>query len=150
MKSQILYHGSPKKLIAGELLPRQAKDVDKTKTENCQKAVYATDRKMIAIAMAILASKGVNGASLNMAGKEEPYGTIYSGWPEQKKIYLYSLPSGNFLETGKESHQYFSRQSVKPIKTELLNIDDYLPLIRKASEKEANAWFKKYNIPIKK
>lgn len=146
-KIKFLYHGSPRKLIGDRLLPKKAKDLDKNRLENTQKAVYATDRKDVAIAMAIVSSKGANGASLSMNRKQKPYGTIYSGWPKQKEIYLHYLPHRNFKKTKQNSHQFISKKAVKPIKTEKLEIKKYLQLIKKASKDEAKKWFKRYNIP---
>ena len=133
-KLKILYHGSPRKLIGNKLLPKQAKDIDKT-LENNQKGIYATDIKNIAILKALVSSKGVHGASF-ASSKKGVYGIIYKGWPNQKQIYLHYVPYENFQQTGENTHQYISKKPVKPIKTEILKIKDYLYLIRKASEQE--------------
>jgi hypothetical protein len=143
MKAIILYHGSPNKLIGDNLIPKEGKDVNKERTENFHKAVYATDIKNAAIVKAIISSKGVHGASLNISGG---FGIIYRGWPNKKWIYLYYLPSESFERTKENIHQYISKNSVKPIKTERLEIDKYLHLIRKASKQEAEGWIKQYNL----
>ncbi|MFB6246152.1 MAG: hypothetical protein ABEI74_00990, partial [Candidatus Pacearchaeota archaeon] len=49
-KPKILYHGSRFK-IKGFIKPQKAKDT--SKRENCQKAVYATDRFECAVSMAL-------------------------------------------------------------------------------------------------
>jgi hypothetical protein len=143
MKKLILYHGSPNRLIGDKLIPKKGKDVNKERVENFHNAVYATDVKNAAIVKAIISSKKVNGASLNTQKGE---GVIYRGWPNKKWIYLYSLPVDSFERTKENSHQYISKNPVKPIKIEKLEIAKYLHLIRKASKKEVDGWIKRYNL----
>lgn len=143
MKQQkILYHGSPKKLIGTKLIPKKPTDLEKEK-ENLYEGIYATDIKELAIAMAIICSKGVRGSGVNFS-KEKAKGIIYQGWPEQKEVYLYSLPSKTFKMTGKIKHQFVSSKPVKPIKIEKVLIKDYENLIRKATKKEKQDWENKY------
>lgn len=140
MKPKYVYHGSARK-IRGELLPRQAKDLGNN-PENLRKAVYATNIENIAIAMAIISSRGVNEASLRF--KEKPFGTIYSGWPKQNFIYLYILPGKTFRQEGGGGNQYYSLKQVKPIRVERLPVKNYLNLIRRATEVEKEEWDKNY------
>ncbi len=63
MKPKYVYHGSVRKIKGSKLLSRKAKDLGNN-PENLHKAVYATNIKNIAIAMAIISCKGVNSASL--------------------------------------------------------------------------------------
>ena len=142
-KPKILYHGSPKKLIGYKLLPKKAIDLG-NKKENLHKAVYATDFKNSAIAMAIICSKGVNGSSLNFEKKSK--GVVYNGWPKQKIVYLHLLPKKAFKQTSKNSHQYFSEKSVKPIKTIKIKVKNNLNLIIKATKKELFKYCKKYKL----
>ena len=136
-----LYHGSAKKIKGKFLIPKKPHDLGNQK-ENLIKGVYATDVKNSAIAMAIISSKGVISGTLNYKKKS----VIYEGWPKQKYIYLYHFPIQTFKRTSKESHQLVSKKSVKPIKIEKLNIKDYLKLVRKATKKEIENFFKKYKI----
>lgn len=131
----ILYHGSSRKLIGEKLIPKQPHDVNNN-YYNLIKGVYATDVKNAAIAMAIISSKGIIGSSLNINNKIP--GTIYEGYPQQEFIYLYSINSENFRESGK--HQFVSKNPVKPLKMEKLKIEDYLFLTRNANENEINEW----------
>jgi hypothetical protein len=135
-----LYHGSPRELKGEKLIPTQPEDVNEN-SHNLLKGVYATDVKNAAIAMAIISCDGVNGASLDMRRKIP--GIIYEGKPHQEFIYLHTLNSTGFKESGK--HQYVSENSVKPIRTEKLKIEDYIPLIRKANDEEIKKWDKKLN-----
>lgn len=141
MKQKVLYHGSSKRLIGKKLVPKKADDLEKH-LDNLHKAVYATDIKKSAMAMAIISCKGVHSASLNM--KKEPYGTIYKGFPKQEYIYLYSLPKETFVKSPNIKHQFISEVSVKPLKIEKLKVKDYLDLIRKATKKEKEVWMNKY------
>ena len=142
MKPKYLYHGSPKKIVGNELIPHQAHDLGK-RPENLHKAVYATSERKLAIAMAIISSKGVIYSSLRFSGN--PPGIIYQGWPEQEKIYLYTLPVDTFQPSGHGGKQWVSFQPVQPVKVEELLIKDYLYLVRQATREEFEHWIKKYN-----
>jgi hypothetical protein len=137
-KPKYVYHGSPRKLEGDKLVPKQATDLAEA-PENFHLAVYASDIKGIAIAMAIIASKGVEGGSLNSV--EEPYGIMF-GLPKQEYIYLHTLSSETFEPAVRP--QWISHVPVKPIKTEKLLVKDYLHLVRKATEEETKAWKEKY------
>lgn len=141
-----LFHGSTKEIKGNRLLPNQASDLGE-RPENLHKAVYATDVKEIAIAMAIISCKGVNYSSLDF--KKKPFGIIYEGWPEQKNIYLYSLPRETFKQDGGSGHQYHSIKPVKPSKVEKLKTDDYIYLVRKATNSEKEKFFEKYKHKLK-
>jgi hypothetical protein len=140
-KPKHLYHGSTKKIKGGCLFPKKPEDLE-NKPENLHCAVYATNRKDIAIAMAIISCKGVDYASLKFNRK--PFGLIYKGWPKQTHVYLYTLPSENFKQCRKLKTQWYSKKPVKPIKTEKINVKNYLDLIRTARKKEKINFFKKY------
>lgn len=142
MKS--LFHGSTR-LIKGKLIPKTAEDLEEHPS-NIIKAVYATDKKEVAIAMAIISLRGVNGASLLDYKKGKPVGKIYIGWPKAKYVYLYTLPEKTFKKSKGVRNQYYSEKPVKPINVERINIKDYLHLIKKATKKETLAWCKKYNL----
>ena len=137
-----LYHGSTK-IIEGKLVPKKAEDLEKH-PENMIKAVYATDKKEIAIAMAIIGCKGVLGASLINYKKGKPAGKIYIGWPKQKYIYIYTLDKKYFKKSRGVKNQFISTKSVKPLKREKLIVRSYLHLIKRASKKEIESWSKKY------
>ena len=141
MKNKILYHGSVKKIKGQFLIPQKPQDLEREK-ENLLKAVYATDIKNSAIAMAIINARGVISGTL----KYKKMSVIYEGWPKQKYIYLYSLSSDLFKKNSKKSHQWISASKVKPIKINKLEIKDYLKLVRKAKKKELINFFKRYKI----
>lgn len=144
-KPRILYHGSSTAITGKELIPKQSNDLGQN-PENLIKGVYATDIKDLAIAMAIISSKGVNWSSLSFSKYEKgkSKSIIYKGYPLQKEIYLYHLPSTNFIQSKRIKHQFVSKNKVKPIKFEKLNIKDYKHLFKKATEKEIANWKKKY------
>mgnify|MGYP001558518257 FL=1 len=92
--------------------------------------------------MAIISCKGINWASLSF--KRKPYGTIYDGWPKQKYIFLYTLPSKTFRVSGEGGKQYVSFEPVKPLAVEKLLVEDYLYLVRKGTKLEIKKKIKKY------
>ncbi len=144
-RPKFLYHGSSKKIIGDKIIPKRAKDLA-DRPENIHNAVYATKSKEIAIAMAIISCIGVFRSSLSFTkhGKHKTYGTIYKGWPLQKYIYLYILPSKTFKATDKYGFQWISGKTVKPEKVEKLLVKDYLKLVRKASKKEIKEFKERY------
>lgn len=102
MKPEHLYHGSVREIDGNKLLPKQAEDLEE-KPENLRRAVYATNIKEIAISMALISCKGVIYSSLRFIKK--PFGIIYEGWPQQKHIYLYTLPIKTFKQEGGSGNQ---------------------------------------------
>jgi len=140
-KMKILYHGSPRRLKGDRLIPTRAEDLEKNQ-ENMKKGVYATDKKEMAIAMAIISSKGVLGASLDDFGNGK-YGKIYFGKPKQKYIYLHILPKENFEKCNSVKNQHFSKKAIKPLITERLLVKDYMELIKYADKKESEEWKEK-------
>lgn len=142
VKNKFLYHGSPKKLIGNKLIPTLADDLERN-PENMKEGVYATDLKDIAIAMAIISTKGVLGAGLNNFGNGK-YGKIYLGKPKQKYIYLHTLPLDTFSKCKGVDNQYFSKMPVIPIKTERISVKDYMYLIKKATRKEVVDWGRRH------
>lgn len=127
MKPKLVYHGSTRKIKGNKLLPKQAKDVGNASI-NIHKGIYASNLREIAIAAAIVKSKGVRKSSLTF--NKKPWGTILKGKPQQKYIYLYTLPAKTFRLAGQGGRQWVSSKPVKPIKEEKLAIRDYLYLIK--------------------
>jgi hypothetical protein len=142
MKSNFLYHGSPRKLNGGRLIPTLAEDLAKN-PENMKRGVYATDKKEIAIAMAIISTKGVIGAGLDNFGRGR-YGKIYLGKPKQKYISLHYLPIKTFKKSKGVRNQFFSEGAVEPVKTEKLLVEDYIGLVKYATKREIKGWKEKY------
>jgi len=141
MKPKYLYHGSVREIEGDKLLPKQASDLGE-RSENLHQAVYATNVKDIAIAMALISCKGVNCSSLYF--KKRPFGVIYEGWPKQEYIYLYTLPSKTFKQEGGSGNQWYSTKPVKPSKVEKLKVNDYISLVRKSTDKEREKFLEKY------
>lgn len=71
---------------------------------------------------------------------------IYRGWPKQKYIYLYTLPSRTFKNRPYGSPQWVSFEAVTPTKIEKLLVEDFIHLVRKASAKERKDFFKERTI----
>jgi len=149
-RPKILYHGGPWELEGEVLVPKQAKCFE-GKPENSYNAVYATDIKELALAMAIIGCKG-NGVTLSVLSlttRKPPYGIIYEGWPKQEEIYLYTLESHRFHKAGSSGRQWISFKPVKPSKIERLAVKDHIHLIRKATYQEKEKFAKKYEEKIK-
>ncbi len=144
-KKKYLFHGSNKK-IEGNLIPKKATDLGKIK-ENSYSGIYASDFINEALAMGILKGPGINGGSI-VRGKPDGIPAIdavmYGGFPEKQYFYLYTFSSKNFKNIPKGSTQWISSKPVKPLKIEKMRIKDYLHLIRKATKKEKEEWFKNY------
>ena len=152
MKPKYVYHGSSRKIKGEKITPKQARDLGDV-PNNTLKGIYASDYKNEAIAMAIVKCKGVKGASVHMKkikGKLTMNAIIYGGSPNQKYIYLYTLPSKTFENRPKGSPQWVSSKSVKPKKIEKLLVEDHIHLIRKATKQEKEDWLKKYGDKIAK
>ncbi len=150
MKPKYVYHGSARKLIGEKLIPKKANDLEKN-PHNLLKGVYASDVKNEAIAMGIISSKGVHSSSCGVERKVNTKvdAIIYEGWPKQKYLFLYTLPSKTFQSKPKGSHQWVSLTPVKPEKIEKILISDYIFLVRKATKEEKENWNKKYGDKIK-
>lgn len=142
-RRKLLYHGSSVKLIGENLFPSKGDD-SKDRPENNKLGVYATDVKEIAIAMAIISSRGIVGAGLDDYVDGKPPGVIHIGKIKQKYVYLHILSNKGFKKTPTTKHQYISLKSVKPIKSEKLLVEDYKYLIRYSSKIEGKKWKEKY------
>jgi len=154
MKPRYLYHGSGKKLIGDKLLPKKANDLDEKNIDNSLKGIYASSVREEAIAMALFGCSSVKGGSLGMQKIKRKFkiisAIIYHGWPKQKYIYLYVLPSETFQNRPRGSPQWVSSKPVKPKKLEKLLVADYIHLVRKATKKEKIEWSKKHGKKIKR
>jgi len=148
-KPKYLYHGSGKKLVGDMLLPKRANDLG-NKEYNSLTGVYASSERIDALTMAIHSCKGVEIGSAQthkVNGKFEIKDSIiYKGWPKQKYIYLYTLPSKTFKNLPKGTAQWVSMEPVKPIKIEKLLVDKNIHLIRRPTQEEKKEFFKKHNI----
>ncbi len=142
-KINVLYHGSPRKLVGKKLNPFYGDDSEE-RPENNLLAVYATDRKDLAIVMAMMACKDVIGGSIDKYKKSKLDARIYGNYPNQKLIYLHHLPVKTFKQTKIDKHQFVSLVAVKPIRTEKISVKDYNHLLRPATKDETAKWTKKY------
>ena len=90
MKPQLVYHGRSKKLVGKKLNPSWGDDSEE-RPENNLFAVYATDRKDLAIVMAMIGCKDVMGGSIDKYKKGKLNARIYGSYPNQEFIYLHHL-----------------------------------------------------------
>lgn len=148
-KPKYLYHGSGKGLVGDKLVPKKANDLAGTE-DNSLNGIYASSVKDQAISMALHSCEGVGEGELGMHKVNGELkiqdSVIYRGWPTQKYVYLYTLPSETFNNKPLGSAQWVSFDSVKPVKIEKLPVEKYIHLVRKATDKEREKFFKKHNI----
>jgi len=138
-----LYHGSPRPLEGTHLQPSLGDDSEE-RPENNQLAVYAADRRDLALVMAMFACSDVTGGSLDEYKDGTLQGKIYGRYPSQKYIWLHHLPSQTFTQTKIDSHQYVSLVPVRPIKTEKVLVADIIHLVPLGTQEETDRWVKKY------
>jgi hypothetical protein len=143
MKPAILFHGSSRPLKGETLNPSQGKD-DASRPENNYLAVYATDRKDLAIVMAIIGCEDVIGGSIDGYENGKLIARIHGAYPKQEYIYLHHLSSEDFSQTEIDTHQFVNFKAVKPLKTEKIRVKDYTHLAPLASKEETLAWQEKY------
>lgn len=146
-KPRYLWHGSSKEIKGDKLISREARDLGEH-PENLLRAVYATDKRDLAIAMAIIKSEGVRCSSLNFNGVP-PYAVIYGGKPEQSHIYLYKLSGETFQEAGHKGRQWTSSEPVKPLEVLKIPLESQMHLVREATEKEKEEFFRRFGEKIK-
>ena len=142
-RPNVLYHGSSREL-EGETLNPSWGDDSEERPENNLFAVYATDRKDLAVVMAMIGCKDVLGGSIDEYQDGKLNARIYGNYPSQEYIYLHYLPTDTFEQTKIDEHQFVSLVPVKPIKTEKIRVRDYLHLARIATKEETDKWIKKY------
>ncbi len=118
-----LYHGSSHKLRGDYLKPRKSGDLGDNPDEKL-KAVYATDRRGLAIGYAMLGLKGIKLSGLNDNRKRPPYAIIKVGWPNNlnQDLYIYKLSSKGFKRVKGEEHEYYSLKPIKPLKVEVIKL----------------------------
>lgn len=146
-KPKYLWHGASGPIDGNTFFPRKATDI-RNVPENVQVAVYATDNRDAAIAMAVLKSNGVTRASLDF-DKVPAQGIAYEGWPAQEHVYLYKLPSDTFRRSREGSRQWVSAEPVRYESVEELLVKDWIHLIRKPTLKEKTDYEKRFNVRLK-
>ena len=118
----LLYHGSPNKFEV--LIPHQA--YDSGFVAGCQKAVYATTNKTMAIGFALGAVADENGEVEREMMPEYGEKMVFKkGHPNYGgKGYLYVIESENFQHA--MGSQWVCFEEVHPIEIIEINVDDYL------------------------
>ena len=136
MVPKSLYHGSGKEITSRYLNPN--KPLDNSKKENCICGVYATDRRDIAIGMALTTEKYTK--SFGDYSKKVFKAIFVRGKPKQKFVYIYKVSSNNFIEKPKGSHQWICKTNVLIIEKKKLLVSKLDESWRKAS-KEEKRWY---------
>jgi hypothetical protein len=133
MVDKFLYHGSTHKIL-GKIEPRKCMCDFGDNPDEKLKAVYATDRRGLAIGYAILVCDGVVESGLDDQRKRPPYSIIRIGWPKNfnTKLYIYKLPPKGFKRVRGEEHEYYSLEPVKPVSVETIKLKDYIHYARKS------------------
>ena len=132
MRPTDLYHGTRNRICDTHLRPHTASDT--TQKENCQRAVYATDRKDIALGMSLTGDPGTK----SMGDYEKkPYQTAFvEGKPAPGKRYLYTVDGRSFTESPPGSHQWTSKEPMKILKEETFETEELKVYWRVATEEE--------------
>ena len=140
MKPKYLYHGTSRKIRGKYLIPFKASD--KSSKANSLKAVYATERKDIALGMALSSAKYTKSMG-NYA--EKPYASAFvRGDPTKhlKQVYLCKLSSKTFEQKPKGSHQWVSLEPIKVLSIKTFKTKDLNQYWRKASDKEKKYYYR--------
>ncbi len=131
----LLFHGSSKKLVGDSLLPKKSQDLGDNPFEKLR-AVYAADTRSLAIGYAITGCEGVELSGINDKRRRPPYTIINIGWPTNlnTKIYIYTLSSKSFKRVKGEEREFYSLKPVKPLKTEVIKLKDYIHYATKSKD----------------
>lgn len=139
MKPEYLYHGTRKRIKRNKLIPYRSKD--KSQKENSLNAVYATNRKDIALGMALTGDKYTKSFG---DYHQKPYRSVFvRGQPKTKFVYVYKISSKTFEEKPKDSHQYISLQPAKVISVNKYLTENLSSYWRKATVKEKEWYYQK-------
>lgn len=126
-----LYHGTNRKLKILE--PKKpAYDLK----ENSMKAVFATDNKKLALAMALTCQKGSESFGSHDCVKIN----FVKSYPKMKYVYLYYLNSKDFVKN--KRREYISIKKIIPIKVERYKVSELNSLWRKSNKKELKDFLK--------
>jgi len=130
-KPKFLWHGSINKYNI--LNPHQAKDIGGSPGSN-QNAIYATDNKIFAIQMGLFTKDSDTGIpDWNIPN---PKIVLFKGNIRRgRKVYLHVVPSNTFQKTSTK-HEWYSKDSVRPVKVVEVNVNDYLHLMRLPTKKD--------------
>jgi hypothetical protein len=110
---------------------------DRSRKHNSQHAVYATDRKDIAIGMALTGTRSRSFGDY----EEKPFRVVFVEGKPARKAYVYVVSSASFKETPRGSHQWASTRPVRIIRKEIYDGPQLKSYWRRASAKE-KAWFR--------
>ena len=127
IRPDLLYHGSVHE-IDGPIVPKQARDRARSRP-NTRVGVYATEKKNVAIAVAICKCiDGISAVNLLNIDEDKPPGELWFGrLPQNRLIYLYTCRSDTFEMTG---GQWVSSCPVLPVDRQTLRVSEHLHLIR--------------------
>ncbi len=130
-QKKYLYHGSNKKLKL--LMPSTPSD---PKKQNSLNAVYATDNKDYALAMALTNQK--NSTSFVTFNPLKMH--FVRGSPKMKSVYLPYLPAKSFKKNA--LHQFISFSLIQTLKIEKHSIYELSHLWTKSTRKELKLFLK--------
>lgn len=133
-----LYHGSS--MCSEKLIPHQAYDWGHE--EGCENAVYATSNKNVALAFALGIIPDGDGKSERIM--EQEFGEIMiflNGTPNYGGLgYLHVLSHEGFDYAG--GTQWVNENEIIPLEIIEIKVDEYLHLMRFATEDEINRFEK--------
>jgi hypothetical protein len=133
-----LYHCSPE-FITGEIVPYHSKKLTTLNGGVITSVVHASSNLEISIAAAMLKLYQPH----NIKGKfftphlktrgDSPYLILFDGEITNDRLYLYELPTQEFIQLGRENDWYIGTP-IQPLNKQEIQIDDYRHLIKHATK----------------
>ena len=103
------------------------------------RGVYATDRKDIAIGMALTTEKYTK--SFGDYSKKPFQAIFVRGSPKKKPVYVYKISAKGFAEKPKGSHQWINQKNALILGKEILATAELRQCWRKATIKEKKRYY---------
>ncbi len=144
-EGDFVWHGSRFK-FDGPVKPSQAKDVSGHPEQNLN-AIYATENKKMATYLGLVEPDDDGNFDIFADHEKDQLVVVKARIRKGKEAHLYKLPKDTFRNTGvpSDNPEWVSKEPVEPIEREDINVDDYLHLVRTATEEDMEFW-NKHNI----
>ena len=141
-----LYHGSGVNIRGKYLRPFKPGDI--SHKDNGLLAVYATDRKRIAIGMSLTRDDGTK----SMANYDEKkfQVTFIEGEPRRKKRYVYTIARAGFIQTPAGGRQWTSPKPAKILKKDVYDTADLGQYWRKSTKRDRARYAKAKRLEVKR
>jgi len=136
MVSRYLWHGSAKRIRSRFLLAYRPGD--RSSEDNSLLGVYATDRKDIALGMALAGSPHTRSFG---DYERRPFQIVFvRGSPRLRYVYVYNVASRGFVERPPGSHQWVAANAVRILSREKHSVASLSRYWRRGTRVERK-WF---------